>query len=386
MTETDQSASDNKHKASFLQGLKHRLLGINRLFLVTVFLPTILAILYYGFIASDVYISESRFVIRSPQKQTQTGLGAFLQGAGFSKSQDDTYTVHDFITSRDALQQLNSRFNVVQNYGSPRIDRFSRFGGIAPDTSFEALYRYYQKHIVEVSNDSASSITTLHIRAFTAEEARSINASLLDMSEQLVNQLNERGRQDMIRFAQSEVATAEAKAKAAALALSTYRNKKGIFDPEKQSALQLQQVTKLQEELIATKTQLAQIRSVTKNNPQIAVLQKKVEILQGEIAAETAKVAGGDHSLSGQAAEYERLALERGFADKQLASALSSLEQARNEAQRKQLYLERIAQPSLPDYPLEPKRVRNILSTIIVSIIIWGILALLIAGVKEHHE
>lgn len=371
---------------SVVLSFKQRLLGFNRLFLLTVFLPTLFSIIYFGFIASDVYISESRFVIRSPQKQQITGIGAFLQGAGFSKSQDDTYTVHDFINSRDALQQLNVRFAVETLYKAPQIDRLSRFGGIDPDNSFEALHRYYQKHIVEASNDSASSITTLRVKAFKAADARNINASLLEMSEKLVNQLNERGRQDMIRFAQSEVAAAESKVKAAALALSNYRNKKGVFDPEKQSALQLQQISKLQEELIATKTQLAQVRSVTKNNPQIAVLQKRADVLQAEISAETSKVVGGDRSLSGHAAEYERLAIERGFADKQLTAALASLEQARNEAQRKQLYLERIVQPSLPDYPVEPKRFQAILATFAVGMICWGILTMLIAGVREHHD
>ena len=364
----------------------HRLRGINRLFLLTVFIPTTLSIIYFGFIASDVYISESRFVVRSPQKQTPTSLGAILQSAGFSKSQDDTYTVHDFITSRDALQQLNKQFAVANLYANHKIDRLSRFGGVDPDASAEALHRYYKNRIVEVSNDSASSITTLQIKSFAAADARNINASLLDMSEKLVNQLNERGRQDMIRFALTEVAAAESKAKAAALALSNYRNKKGVFDPEKQSALQLQQISKLQDELIATKTQLAQVRSVTKNNPQIAVLQKRADVLQAEIANETAKVVGGDRSLSGQAAEYERLALERGFADKQLAAALASLEQARNEAQRKQLYLERIVQPNLPDYPVEPKRLRAIVSTFAVGMICWGILTMLIAGIREHHD
>jgi len=381
-----QSTESPEHQTSVVRSFKQRLLGINRLFLLTVFVPTTVSIIYFGFVASDIYISESRFVIRSPQKQQVTGIGAFLQSAGFSKSQDDTYTVHDFISSRDALQQLNVQFALATLYTDPKIDRFSRFGGIDPDSSFEALHRYYQKHIVEVSNDSSSSITTLRTKAFGAEEARKINVSLLEMSEKLVNQLNERGRQDMIRFAQSEVATAEAKAKTAALALSAYRDKKGVFDPEKQSALQLQQISKLQDELISTKTQLAQVRSVTKNNPQIAVLQKRADVLQSEIATETSKVVGGDRSLSGHAAEYERLALERGFADKQLAAALASLEQARNEAQRKQLYLERIVQPSLPDYPVEPRRFRAILATFAVGMICWGILTMLIAGVREHHD
>jgi len=48
-------------------------------------------------LASDVYISESRFVVKNPQRSAQTGLGALLQGTAFSRSQDDTYSVHDYI-------------------------------------------------------------------------------------------------------------------------------------------------------------------------------------------------------------------------------------------------------------------------------------------------
>ena len=75
---------------TILSTLKQKLSGINRLFLATVVVPTLLAILYFGLIASDVYISESRFIIRSPQQQTITSLGAILQGAGLTRSQDDT--------------------------------------------------------------------------------------------------------------------------------------------------------------------------------------------------------------------------------------------------------------------------------------------------------
>lgn len=359
--------------------------GVNRLFLVTVIIPTILATVYFGFVTSDVYISESRFVVRSPQRQAPTGLGALLQGAGFSRSQDDTYSVHDFMLSRDALKKLNDRLLLEKAFRSPSIDVFSRFGALGTEDNFEALHRYYQKR-VSIDSDSVSSISVLKVNAYTAEDAYRINAILLEMGEQLINQLNERGRQDMIRFATSEVAVAEQRAKAAALALSAYRTEKAVFDPERQSALQLQLVSKLQDELIATRTQLEQIRAFTPDNPQIAALQKRAASVQAEMDAQMAKVAGGGSSLTNKAADYERLALDRTFAEKQLAGALASLEQARNDAQRKQLYLERIVQPSKPDVAVEPRRIRAILTTLVMGMIAWGVLTILVAGVREHKD
>lgn len=366
-------------------GLLQKFRRINRLFLLTVVVPTTLAALYYGMFASDIYISESRFIIRSPQRQSTSGLGALLQGAGFSRAQDDTYTVHDFMLSRDALRQLDQQLGLAASFGKNSVDRVSRFGGLDFDKSFEALHRFYLKQ-VNINLDTASSISTLRVSAFNPDDSQHINLILLEIAEKLVNQLSERGRQDMVRFASSEVATAEAKVRNTALALSQYRNRKGVFDPEKQSALQLQQVSKLQEELIATRTQLAQVRTAARNNPQISALQARMETLNVVIAEETAKVTGGERSLTNKATEYEKLALERSFAEKQLAAALSSLEQARNDAQRKQFYLERVVQPVKPDQAVAPKRLRAVLATFAVGMICWGILTMLLAGVREHHD
>ncbi len=358
---------------------------INWIFLLTVVLPTTIAILYYGLIASDVYISESRFVVRSPQRQAQTGLSALLQGSGFSRSQDDTYSVHDFVLSRDALTELDQKLAVRKGYTSPDADFINRFPGLDWDDSFEAFHRYYRKH-VSIDYDTASSITTLQVRAFTADASKQINDLLLKMGERLVNNLNDRSRQDLIKTAEQEVATAEEKIKSAAAALAGFRNTQTVFDPDRQSALQLQGVAKLQEELLSTQAQLDQIKRVSPSNPQVASLTSRVENLRKAISAETSKVAGADGSLTSKSAAYERLALDKLFAEKQLAAALTSLESARSEALRKQLYLERLVQPNLPDKAMEPKRIRSILMVFVLGLVAWGVVSLLVASIKEHTD
>ena len=365
--------------------LKKRLARMNRLFLLTVVLPTLLSLVYFGLMASDVYTSESRFVVRSPERQSASPIGIFLRGAGFSRAQDDSYTVHEYILSRDALKILDDRISLGKAYGSPNVDFLSRFAGIDMDNSFEALHRFYQK-MVNVQTDSNSSISTLTVKAFTAKDAVSANRLLLEQSESLVNRMNERGRQDMIRYARAEVADAADQAKSAAQALSRYRNSQGVVDPERQATVQLQQVAKLQDELIATTTQLSQLRSFTPSNPQIPALQNRARTLQSEIDKETGKAAGGQKSLANKSGDFQRLVLESDIANKQLTSAMASLENARNEAQRQQVYLERIAQPSMPDVAQEPRRLRSIVATFLLGIAAWGILSMLLAGVREHQD
>src|SRR5947209_15562286 len=68
---------------------RKRLDANNWLFLLTVVVPTVAAIMYYGFLASDIYVSESKFVIRSPDKPAATGLGVILRSAGFANAGDE---------------------------------------------------------------------------------------------------------------------------------------------------------------------------------------------------------------------------------------------------------------------------------------------------------
>jgi len=97
-------------------GAVRRLKGISLLFLATVVVPTLLAIIYFGFIASDVYISESRFVVRSPERQSASPLGFILRGAGFSRAEDDAFAVQGFILSRDAMRALDEQLNIKQAF------------------------------------------------------------------------------------------------------------------------------------------------------------------------------------------------------------------------------------------------------------------------------
>jgi capsular polysaccharide transport system permease protein len=291
----------------------------NKLFLATVIAPTAISILYFGVVASDVYITESKFVVRSPQKSSPLSMGDVFGKIGFSKSDDDSYSVKEYITSRDALNTLNIEIKIKDIYSSNQIDIFNRYPGLKFwDKSLERFHTYYQEH-VSVQIDTSSSISTLSVGAYSAEDSFAINQRLVGMSESLVNKLNERARQDLIKSANNEVILAKTKLEKISLQLTQLRSQRTGNDPDK------------------------------------------------------------------QVAQLQGLALERDFADKQLATALASLEQTRTEALRKQLYIERVVQASLPDKAMEPRRIKGIFTTLILGLLAWGVLSLMISGIKEHH-
>lgn len=366
--------------------LAARTLRVNKLFVFLVIVPTAVASVYFGLLAHDVYVSESQFVVRTVQRQLPTGIGSLLQGSGLTQGSSDVYSVQNFLMSRDALQTLEQQYRLKYSFGSPRVDVVARFDPIGWDGSFENLLRYYQKFIVNTDLDSTSSIVTLTVRAFSAEEAHAINERLLTMSEGFINRLNERARSDLVRFASADVDSAERQQRAAVLALSQYRNTQALYDPAKQSELQLQEVGELRAELVDARKQLADVRATASDNPQIPVLQNRIRILQGEIDSEMARVAGDRSSLSSKAPQYEAITLDRDFASKYLQIALDSLEQARENAMSQQLYIERIEEPNTPDVAIEPRALRDIAATLLVSLMVWALSSLLVTAVREHSE
>lgn len=358
---------------------------VDFLFFVTVIIPTAVAALYYGLFASDVYISESRFVVRSPEKPATSGLGLILKSAGFTNAGDEIFAAKNYITSRDALAALSKGGALEKAYGNSSVSIFDRFNPLGFTGTREDLYRYFQKK-VSVQHDTTSSITTLAVRAYTPDDAYKFNRMLLEQSEALVNRLNDRGRRDLIGYAQAEVREAQAEAGRAAVALAQYRNRRGVIDPERQATVQLQMISKLQDELIGARGQLSQLKATVPDNPQIRPLEVRIYGLEREINQQLEAVAGNRRSLSGAAVTFQRLSLERELADKRLAAAMSSLLEASNEARRKQAYVERIVQPNVPDAALEPRRIRSIFATFVLGLVAWGVIGMLLAGVREHRE
>jgi capsular polysaccharide transport system permease protein len=374
-------------RSDFLRILKTKISEIDRLFLYVVLFPVLISFAYLFFVASDVYISESQLIARSPGNRQDSQFGVMLQSAGFLRSEDDAYAVQSYMLSHDALLALDKKMELRKIFGSEAVDFFKRFNPLGFDGSLERFYLYYQNNIVESDLDTSSSVITLTTRAPTAKESFEINRNIVEQSEQLVNRLNERARQDMIGFALKEVERAQNISRKSAAALSGYRNSKQIIDPEQQSAIPLEHIASLNDQLIAAKAQLNQVQTIAKDNPQISVLKDNVNFLEKQIKSELVKVAGmGGQSLAGKAEKYAALNVEKLAADKILYGAISDLELARNEAQKQQVYLEEIEAPTLPDQSMEPKRIKSFFAVILLSLICWGIASLTVAAVKEHRD
>jgi capsular polysaccharide transport system permease protein len=293
-------------------------------FSIIVVIPTTIALLYFGLFASNVYVTESTFVLHSvTQPSATTGIGSLLKGSGFSglsQADDNLASVAAFITSRDAMRELDEKLDLKKQWSRWWIDPIQRFSPLSFGKKYEYLYPYYKKHVT-TELEKESNLCTLIVRGFSPEQSLKINQMLLQGAENLVNRLNERSRQNMIGYAMKDV----------------------------------------------------------------EVAQKLVKDASDKMTEQASKVAYDNGPLAVKDAQYQQLVLDREFAKEQLASAMSSLQAARNQATRQDLYLDVVSKPNLPDVAMEPKRLHDILSVLAVTLLLWGGWTLFIAGVKEHQ-
>jgi capsular polysaccharide transport system permease protein len=365
-------------------GIRRLFGSLNIWFWAIVGVPTLVAGVYYFAIASDLYLSEAKFVVRSP-KQTQTSaVGALLQSTGFAtRAVDDTELLQDFIMSRDVVRKLEQQNDLRAIFGRPEGDFATRFPGILMRSDFEALFRRYDL-FVSVETDNTSGVIALRVKAYRPEDAQKVASALLSYSEQLVNELNDRARRDALDTARREVGLAEQRVAGIQSELTAYRVKQKMIDPKSASTGVLELLGQMNGALATARTQLGEVLKNSPNSPQIPLVRTRIASLEKLIAEERTKLSGDTDSVVATLTEYERLVLDRELAEKALASAFTSLEAARIEAQRQQLYLETIARPNLADYPLYPKRTISFGMVLASCLLAYLIAWLLVISAREH--
>lgn len=356
-----------------------------RWFALLVLLPTLLATLYFGVIAADIYVSESRFVIKAPERSQSrgSGLDGLLQSTGLGSGTEQASEIIGYLRSRNALSDLSKKTDVRAAFASGDADFLSRFPLLYQSDTFEDLYQYYGT-MVTTQPDSETGLSVLSVSAFTPQAAQVLNVGLLDLSEELVNRLNERINSQAIDEARTRVDVAQERVRDARIKLGAYRNSSQILDPQQQGIGVLEVSNALIAQEGALRAQLAEMRRNAPNHPSIPALQERIAGLAQQVAEQTGRAVGTPDGIAAKITEYENLLVEQEFAEQTLAAANAALEKARVEAQQQQYYLERVVEPNRPDDAIKPARLRGILAVLFGTLCLYLVGWMMSVGIREH--
>ena len=343
-------------------------------FVVMIAVPNIGAAIYYGLIASDQYVSEARFTVRGGAAPKLDSVAA-LTGVPAIQIIQDTEIVINFIESRAIVEQLDRKFDLRKIFNRSGVDGFSSFN---PKKPIEKLVRYW-KTMVNTSVQMPSGIVVLTVRAFTPEDATRIARGILEASENLINDMNDRMRQDAVTLSELEQERAGERLTQARIALEKARNDEGMLSAENTADAVNGLITSARSDLLKMQQEYeTQIHNVSVDAPQMRYLQTRIDAATEQIAMLQAKLTnpsekGNVRTISNVMSKLDYLELNRQISEKLYNSAIAALERARLSSESKMLYINSFIQPVLPQEARYPRRVMILCGVAAVSLLSWGL-------------
>lgn len=372
------------------KGKRKRSLGALISFILCVIAPVIAATVYYFAFASDQYVSEFSFVVRdskSAASGASTGAApaimSMISGAGSSV---ENYMVAEYLLSREAVEALQSRLDIVKMYSRPDIDWLARLDPSAP---IERIVPYWRR-MVTATYDQITGLGVAQVRAFEPKDAYEIASTLVKLSETLVNEIANRPQRDAVRFAEDDVRRAEERLRRTRSELATYRDKELLIEPQADAVagkIAVAQTLRTSLANLETELVILQGSNMNANSSQIVGLKKRIEATRAQLKVVESQVGtarDGSTPLSKVVGEYERLDLERQFAQNILNAAVQNLEQARSNALVQHIYVTAFIAPGVPQSSTYPKRITSILLFGLGCMLFWTVGLLIIGSVREH--
>lgn len=358
-----------------------------RLKLVLIAVPLALAALYLGLIASDRYVSESTVALQQSGNDASALPGAAMLLAGINPpSREETLYLKQYVHSLGLLLQLEGKLKLRDHYQAQRLDLPMRLWGAA---SQERFLEYYRDR-VDINMDELSSTLTLRVQGFDPEFARKLNQAILDESERFVNEMSHRQAREKLGFAEGELARAGEKLQLAKAELLAFQGKNKLLDPTVQAQASGAMVAELQSSITKSEAELRALRSFLHEDAyQVKSLRSQIDAMRVQLEAERSRGTGGGRQsdrLGALSIEYEGLKTKAEFALDAYKLALGAVENARIDATRKLKSLVVIEPATLPQTAEYPRRLYNLATLLIGCLLLYGVVRLVIATIREHQD
>ncbi len=370
-------------------------------FFVCVVAPLAAVGIYLFAFASDQYVAEFRFSVTEsnpisggsgmtmPQSAANATISstasALFGGASVTSASPQNYVVVDYLKSRQVLDDIQRRIPLRDMFSRPNIDWWQRFerGGI------EKFVDYWAG-VVSANYDPVTGLAIAKVKAYTPADALLIAQTLVTLSEELVNSIAGRTQGDAVRFAEGEVTRAQDRLKDVRLQLLEFRTSEGVIDPNSSVVpANVDLVKQLRANLIQAQTDLATLREqkLETGAPAAQLLLSRIAAIKDQLAKverEVAKDRDGARALAVIMARFERLDLDRQYAQTMLVNALQAYDQARAYAAAQHLYLTPYVRPTLPETSTYPRRLLALLLAAASLLGIWLTGLVIYRSIRDH--
>lgn len=355
-------------------------------FVWLVLVPMVTVSFYYGVIASDRYVSESKLTVKqSDRSDGGSSAASFLLG-GNPVAREDALFLKEYINSYDMLSLLDKKLalrKAFQNGGSS-ADLISR---LSPDATREEFLDYYRRH-VEINYDETSSVITLRVDGFSPDLVKRMNQAILEQCEAYMNDVSHKIASEQMNFVEHEVTSVKDRLEKAKNSMAEFQNRYNVLDPAEQARAVAAIVTDMDRSRVALEAELQNLRTYLKEDSyQLVSLKNKIEALRKQMEYEKKLIASsGNERMNALSLQFMNIKLDVDFTLDMYKTTLAALEKTRIDASKKLKNVVIIASPTLPEEAEYPRRLYNLATILVVLLAVYGIVRLVSATIKEHKE
>ncbi|MEP3640178.1 MAG: sugar transporter [Paracoccaceae bacterium] len=364
--------------------------GLFLSFLLFVILPFAAICYYLWGVSHDQYSSTSGFTVRQEENAgAHELLGGIAQLTGGGGGGSDGNILYEFILSQELVQGVDATLSIKDHY-SARWEEDPLFA-IWPDATIEELLWFWQR-VVRISYDEGSGLIELRVLAYEPEMAQKIGQEIVRLSQAMINDLNEQARADALRYASADLEASVARLKDAREALTGFRTRTQIVDPEADLQGRMGVMNNLQQQLAEALIEFDLLAGTTRSgDPRLSQAESRIGVIRERIAQERLSFAtDGGEDGSGTSdypnliAEYEGLVVDREFAEESYRAALAAFDVARAKASRQSRYLATFVQPTLSESSLFPRRWVMASLGGLFLLLSWGVMALVYYSIRDR--
>jgi len=364
-------------------------------FVLLVILPVMVTAFYLFAIAEDQYASTTGFSVQREEGPAASDFLGIIPGLSVGGGASDTDILYEFIQSQRIVNLVDKKLDLRAHYKAYWEGSFwtaDKVFSLWPDADAEDLL-WFWKRVVRISYDQSSGLIEVQVLAFDPEYAQAVAAEVVAQSQIMINDLSDTARDDATRYARDDLNAALERLKIAREALTDFRTRTQIVDPAADLQSRLGVMSNLQQQLAQAFIDYDLLLSVVNDDhPRMLQAQRRIAVIQERVSSERESFTSDDTSNGAVGkdyptliAEFERLSVDRQYAEESYRAALTALDVARATAVRQSRYLATYIDPTWAESSEYPKRLIILGLVTMFLFMAFSLMALIFYSIRDRQ-
>ncbi len=349
------------------------------------FLIPFLGLSYYvGFVESELYESSSIILIKDLKSPTMpTNMITTLLPNANSNMQDSKL-IEKYIYSIEMFNKIDRKFKLKEHYMSRDIDFLQRKYSFSTSADF---FKLYKKRVIinyDVTSDTLD-ISFLHTNAKIAKE---ILEFIILEAEKRLNMFDRDSGDKILKFIKKQEKTNKKILFSSIQELLNYQNRHKTIDPSIDIKSKSKIISKLEQEIIQKELKYSKLKQYMNSSTiEIRSLKAEIKTLKNKLNSIKSSLSGiNKNELNKNLFEFERLKSNVEFNKERYRQTLIQLDLAMIQATQNAKNFIIITKPTLSDSYSQPDKLKNIITIFMALFMIYGILSMIYAIIKDHRD